>query len=525
MATQVTDPALLAQLNGDADTRARPVTDPAVLAALNSDAPTDASNAPSEFSLASLGRQAALMGRAVLNGINGVGLFAADAGVGARNLVNNLRDGIAPTVGDFNPLAGFGIGPTDGSRQEYSLPSHMFNQGLTELGVPVPETKSEKAAGLVEAVLSGAKMPMADVPKVAPAVVKQGLTTAQDSAAASGKAIGMKMTPGQASGSKSLQQLEAKLESQPWTSGPANAIKAQNQVAANRAWAKAIGEDSDVVDSTVLARADDRLGDVFQSVRGDRVHKIDTDEVTGTIGKINGDFDGLLPSGANVVDQPLVQQLLKLAKEGQATGEQLGSLTSKLGKSAFKQMTSPNGDRDLGQALYAVKDQVDDLVSKGLPSTEKAAYDAARKQYRSLLQLTARVGNVNPSTGNVNPISIASYLQKADKKGFLYGGNQSDAYTAARFGQAFKPIVGDSGTATRSLNLSDLATAPIGIPANVFSRLYYGGGGGLLTKGAPNVSPGLFNTLPSWENYLENGNSPRLPRTLPIQLLEQEQAQ
>src|SRR5581483_2721957 len=56
-----------------------------------------------------------------------------------------------------------------------------------------------------------------------------GLNAAQQSAADAGSNLGMRMTPGQATGSKSLQQLEAKLESQPWTSGPFNTIKANNQ--------------------------------------------------------------------------------------------------------------------------------------------------------------------------------------------------------------------------------------------------------------------------------------------------------
>jgi hypothetical protein len=117
----------------------------------------------------------------------------------------------------------------------------------------------------------------------------------------------------------------------------------------------------------------------------------------------------------------------------------------------------PGGDRDLGEALYRVKDHVDDVLAQGMSKAEAAAYADTRKQYRAFKQLTARVGNVNPNTGNVNPDALANYLQQTDKNGYLLGKNPSPHYNAVRYAQAFKPIVGDSGTATRSMNAGDVA--------------------------------------------------------------------
>ena len=441
----------------------------------------ESSEAPSQWSLSNLGRQAGLAGRAVIQGVTALPAMAADVGVAGRNLYENLSKGVMPTLSDFNPLSN--TGPK--SPQTYELPSQSFNRALTQAGFPEPQNTTEAVTGALESGLAGSRLPAPVAGEQAPSNFvspQKGLTPAQQQALEQGTAIGMKATPGQASGSKPLQQIEASLESNPWTSSPANAAKANNAAILNRSWAKAIGEDSNTVDSTTLARANDRLGEVFDSVRDARPRQIDPTEFTQQMSKIESDFEGLLPGGG-IADHKLVQRLMSYAESGQATGEQLGGLTSKLGKAATREMSSPGGDREMGQALYQVKDYVDDLVSKGLSPEEASNYNTARQQYRSLMQLTSRVNNVNPSTGNVSGASMASFLQKSDKQGYLYGKNQSDPYAATRFAQAFKPIVGDSGTATRtSLNLANMAALPLSVPANLLSRAYYKG---LLTPGLP----------------------------------------
>ncbi len=418
------------------------------------------------------GRQAGLATRAVAQGIAGIPALAADTGVATVNLAHNLAHGELPTWADFNPFA-----KTGGTHQEYELPSTGMERGLTAAGLPEPQNWWEKGTGLAMSVLAGSRMPAPEAANQAPTNfispnARTGLTGAQQRALEDGKSVGMKVTPGQGAGSKSLQQIEARLESHPATSAPAFAIKDNNQVMLNRAWAKAIGENSDAVDSTVMSRASDRLGEVFESVRDVSPRAIDAPKFTERLAGIESDFEGLLPEGG-IYANPQVNRLMELAANGEATGQQLGSLSSKLGRMSSKQMTSPNGDRDLGMALYRVKDYIDELVAQGLPTEEAAAYTAARQQYRSLMQLTSRVGNVNSTTGNVSGANMANYLQQTDKGGFLRGQNASDAYKATRFAQAFKPIVGDSGTASRSSQ--GIIGSVVSVPARMASKVYYSG--------------------------------------------------
>lgn len=283
---------------------------------------------------------------------------------------------------------------------------------------------------------------------------------------ARGKELGFSQTPGQATGNKSLQRVEAALESKAWTSGPFDKVKDKNAGALNKAWAKAIGEESDKIDSVVLDRAQTRIGEVFNSAADDVARTINPDEFLQRMAKIEGELEGVSQGFA---DNVLIKQALGLASNGQATGKQLQALNSKLGKAAYKQMSTPSGDRDMGHALYEVKDYIDDVLQSGMTASKQEAFKQARSQYRQLMLLTSRVGNVNPQTGNVSGRSMASTLQSKDKGGYLYGRNKSDAYDATRFAQAHQPIVGDSGTATRSQGLSDWT---LGLPFNIAARLY-----------------------------------------------------
>lgn len=279
-----------------------------------------------------------------------------------------------------------------------------------------------------------------------------GLNEAQRRAMEEGQALGFRTTPGQSTGSRSLQQMEARMESSPFFSGPFNTIKANNQSVLNRTAADAIGETSDTLDAAVLGRAQARLGQVFDEIGNNVPRVVPEGNIVDRLAAVEQQFDGLLPRP--LLNEPLVQRFVNLTSRGEMTGAQLRDLSSKLGRASKNQMSSTGGDRELGRALSSVKDVVDDVLGESLDPASRAAYDAARAQYRTLMLLTQRQNVVNPASGNVSGPNLAAALQSADKNGYLFGRNSSDLYNAARFAQTFKPIVGDSGTATRTMEMT-----------------------------------------------------------------------
>lgn len=299
--------------------------------------------------------------------------------------------------------------------------------------------------------------------------VSAGLTQAQRAILNRGKELGFRTTPGQETGSRSLQQMEARLESNPFTSGPFNAIKAENQTVLNRATAQAIGVQADELSNPVLAQAQRQISAVYNRVASPNTRKIDGMYVSNGIDLIDNAFEGLTtqPLKSNV----FVKQLQELATKGEATGNQLSTLSSKIGRRAKNEMTTASGDRELGNALFQIKEIVDDMLAAGLSAEEQAAFQAARANYRNLMTLRSNPGVVNPSSGNVSGLNLASALTRKDPQGFVFGGNTTPMYEAARFAQAFRPIVGDSGTATRMMEYTPLNVL-LSMPTNVAASAY-----------------------------------------------------
>jgi len=362
------------------------------------------------------------------------GAFGAGGGYLGDKITNLLFGrGTAPAVGG----AGAGA-PSSAQATVSATPTAQVTGGGINLGAVAPE--------------SGA-----------------ALTAAQKAILERGKAMGFKTTPAQETGSRSLLQMEARMESSPFTSAPFNTIKTENQKVLNRATAQAIGVNSDELSNPVLAQAQRQISDVYKKVATPDVRKVDGMTFMNNIDLIDNAFEGLTtqPLKTNI----LVKQLQDLALKGEASGVQLQNLSSKIGKRAKNEMTTAMGDRELGSALFQLKEMVDDALSAGLSKAEQEAFATARNNYRNLMTIRTASGVVNPSSGNVSGLNLASALTRKDPQGFVFGSNQTPMYEAARFAQAFRPIVGDSGTATRSMEYSPLNML-LSMPTNLAARAY-----------------------------------------------------
>jgi hypothetical protein len=126
MSGEVTDPAILAQLNGGQE-----VTDPAILSQLNGSSTADASTgAPLSGGMDSWLRKIALGGRAVAQGVTGT--LGDAAALGPTGLVN-------AATGAVNMATGTKIPPLQ-------LPSNLLQTLFTRAGTPTPQTGGEQLA-------------------------------------------------------------------------------------------------------------------------------------------------------------------------------------------------------------------------------------------------------------------------------------------------------------------------------------------------------------------------------------------
>jgi hypothetical protein len=274
---------------------------------------------------------------------------------------------------------------------------------------------------------------------------ESSITTAQQRALSGARDFGVQATPGSATGTTALRQIEASAESLPFTSGPFAALKSQNQEVLNRSAAKAIGEQSDIVSGEVLNNARARIGAVFDATEAIPAIPILTG-VQNKLAAIELKYRGLLDKP--LAEIPVVKDIYN-ALGSSITGKQYNDWQSQIGKMVRSKFSGGQSDPNFGFALAEVKAALDDAASSVMTGAEKKAFDTAKQQWKNLVMLEAG-GVVNEQTGNVSGRMLANVLSRKDKHGFRLGGESSDLYNMARFYKAFPGVVGDSGTATRS---------------------------------------------------------------------------
>lgn len=258
-----------------------------------------------------------------------------------------------------------------------------------------------------------------------------------------------------------------------------------NQTTGNRAAAQAVGSAAEKLDQGAIGKAADRFETVFGAGRDPSV----TVPVGAQTSQAITDAEkGLtLSSKKSFWGSDNISDLMDHLQNGTANAKQLGDISSRLTAEANGEMSSPMGNKALGRSLSAVKEHVEDLIQNSIQDPQTAsAYAAARPQYRTYNTLINRPSILNSSTGDVNLNNLGKYLQKADKPGYTKGGNTSDLYNAARYGQA-------SGvpTAPPGFSLATPWKLPLyGLTHNPVARAT----GGLLSRGLSPAAPALPGT-------------------------------
>ncbi len=449
--------------------------------------------------------------------LGAIGSAAPKAGLAGRALLGAVEGGLAGQVtnGDASTGAGIGAaiplasplvsklgGALKGSREamEQAVPGNVPTG--TSAAQPAAETAQDVAqAAAPDPAMAGAQRVAGG--SALPGANKGTVTGPQQKALDFAKKTGLKTTPSMQTGSKVGGQVEAALEANPMTSSPFNKIKDHNQERANAIAGEAIGlKGIKSLDEEALGQARDKIGATFDKVKDDRPRLAGDPAVAlqtakGILEDASSEIDDiakLVPKQAN--------RFLEAAATGTLTGKVVQQLASVVNKAAYQ--AGRKGDMLEAEALQRFKDSLDDLLLEGVedPALLKELQEA-KQMYRTLKVLESP-GVVNSASGNVSAKTLGNVLASKDKRGYFYGGNDSDLYNLARFAKAF-PTIADSGTATRmSLNEISNPTA-LGIAGRVLgpqvSKAYLKGGeaaidtAGKVGRGAEATTRGLGRTL------------------------------
>lgn len=300
--------------------------------------------------------------------------------------------------------------------------------------------------------------------------------------------IGMKLTPGQRTGSTGLQQVEGVLSRTPGSAGMFDKIKDANQGAFNKAAAKSIGENADTLSEDVIAKASQRIGKQFNDLSAKSNVSLGGD-FSKLVNKLKANNDKL-GSFRNPQVDSLIEKSTELAKVGNLPGDVYQVIRSELTSSADDAYRA--GNSAAGKAMKDIRNALDDSAKKGLSKVDQEAWDAVRSQYAHLKTLVK--GNTIEA-GNVKPHLINNALAKFNPQLYKSGQINSPLNDIGLVAQNFKQAIPNSGTPERTAMQNMMFGNPVtGVPsmalANLYGRAYLSKPGqAYMNNGMVNLSP------------------------------------
>lgn len=388
-----------------------------------------------ELSASNLGRQTALAGRAVAQGVAALPLMAMDAGVATRNLVTG---------------------------SDYEHPSAMWNRALDEY-LPKPETLGEKVAGFAEGALAGSRLPMpqsgaqsplASMPKPTDSPGAQILRDA--------RAAGYVVPPTTAKPStvnKLAESVAGKITT-------AQAASVKNQAVTNELVRKAIGLGSDApITPAALKDLRATAGKVYEQIAdfGDIAPDAKYIDDLSQLGKGAEEIAEAFP-GANVGATKQIGEMVDSLMQDKFNSKAALQYLRELRKQSSGNLSGMNSadpaKQALGMAQREAAATLEDLIGRHLEAS--GMEDVARSfgQARRLIAMTHTVENaLNESTGNVVAGKLGQQLAKGKP---LSGGLD----TVARFSRAFPKAAKEVTESMPGLSPLDWATGSIATAAS-----------------------------------------------------------
>tara|TARA_R110000824_G_scaffold121979_1_gene278579 strand:+ start:2536 stop:4359 length:1824 start_codon:yes stop_codon:yes gene_type:complete len=331
------------------------------------------------------------------------------------------------------------------------------------VGGGVSEATGNNVAGLA------ASLAVPTVPALAKSAVRKVITPFpsqlspnEQRLSQAAEQAGIKLTPGQITGSPGLRTMESSFAQLPLTSKSQIAIYEEQRKAFNRAVLSKAGIKADEASPEVMDGAFKSIGKEFDdlanktTIQADQKMIDDITSVAKGYGKrLTADtarvFDSYLDDFANIQKEITVPKGQSLGQTPvvQIPGAQYQTLSSDIKRRARKAGNNP----DLQDALYAFSSKLDDALERSSGPELRGAWADVRNRYRNMLTIDKSMGGGTQSdiaAANIPFGSLKTAVRGMDKTGYARGrGDLNELSRVGGFlGSAIPP---DSGTARRTL--------------------------------------------------------------------------
>jgi len=365
------------------------------------------------------------------------------------------------------------------------LASQPVVQGVAGgTGGAVSEATGSDAAGLAAAL---AVPTAAGIGRRAITPVGRQLAPEEQRLANLAEQMGIRLTPGQATGSVPLQTAESSLAQLPFTSGPQHAIYDAQRTAFNRAAMQTAGVNADRAAPAQLEETFQiigaRLNDVIR-----RTPQVNIDpQFDQAIAQAVHEYGRRLPTDVRPVFDSYVDdiaQMTRAARQPGVTdvsvdGQTYQNIASDLRRAGRTARENPA----LQNAIGGLQEALDGAMQRSVPRELATDWAEARRNYRNLLQIDkamAMAPQADAAAGNIPFGGLSNAVRASDPRGFARG--RGDLNNVARVGMFLGSTkIPDSGTANRSNMIALLKGAPVTGGAAAMT----GSAGAMMTGGDP----------------------------------------
>lgn len=302
---------------------------------------------------------------------------------------------------------------------------------------------------------------------------------------------GVRLTAGDRTGSKAVRWAESVANDTPFAGQRIGAEKAAQGEDFTAAILRRVGENDRRVTGPVVDGAFRRIGGEFDRLAANNVMRGDA-QLTADLRQAVRDYTALVPptNRAPAVADIVRDLNLILQRNGQLTGAQYQAFRSRFDKAA----RAARQDPQLSDAMFGIRNAIDDAMERGMSQADAEAWRQARNQYRNMLvvEKLATGANADAAQGIIKPQALLGAVATQNRRDLARG--RGDFADLAKAGRAVLQELPNSGTPARQAAMQIL---------NIFGGTIAGLPGALASAGGQSLGARLLMSGPG-QRYLGN---------------------
>lgn len=293
--------------------------------------------------------------------------------------------------------------------------------------------------------------------------VRNQLTPHEQALAQAAEQAGIRLTPGQASGSRPLQTAEQVLQRLPMSGGAQRRVYDAQREQFNQAALAPSGVNANRATPDVLEQGFTRLGQQFDDLAARTTVRVDP-RLEQDVNRVAQEYGRRLDTNIAPVFRSYMDdigQMFTAARQPGVTNVTIGGREYQNIRSDIARAARETNNPPLQRALNGLTEALDNAMMRSAPPQIAQAWGQARNQYRNLLTIdrSMRGGpQADRNAGNIPFGSFTNQVRQMDPNGYARG--RGDLNEISRVGDFLAQRIPNSGTPEQTSMINLLQGGP-----------------------------------------------------------------